>query len=63
MVQHTRESLRKEVHELADLGVPAVILFGIPADKDAEGSGRGTPRAWSRWRCANCGPTSATTSS
>jgi len=37
--QHTRESLRKEVHELADMGVPAVILFGIPARKDAEGSG------------------------
>jgi porphobilinogen synthase len=38
VVQHTRESLRKEVHELADLGVPAVILFGIPEHKDAEGS-------------------------
>jgi porphobilinogen synthase len=37
--QHTRESLRKEVHELADLGVPAVILFGVPERKDAEGSG------------------------
>jgi len=29
VVQHTRESLRKEVRELADLGVPAVILFGV----------------------------------
>jgi porphobilinogen synthase len=38
VVQHTRESLRKEVHELADLGIPAVILFGIPEHKDAEGS-------------------------
>ena len=38
VVQHTRESLRKEVRSLADLGVPAVILFGIPATKDAEGS-------------------------
>jgi porphobilinogen synthase len=36
--QHTRESLRKEVAELAGLGVPAVILFGVPATKDAEGS-------------------------
>jgi porphobilinogen synthase len=43
VVQHTRESLRKEVHELADLGVPAVILFGIPAAKDAEGSGAWDP--------------------
>ena len=43
VVQHTRDSLRKEVHELADMGVPAVILFGIPAHKDAEGSGAWDP--------------------
>jgi porphobilinogen synthase len=43
VVQHTRESLRKEVHELADIGVPAVILFGVPAAKDAEGSGAWDP--------------------
>jgi len=30
--------LVKEVKELHDLGVPAVILFGIPAEKDALGS-------------------------
>src|SRR6478609_3984240 len=39
VVQHTQESLRKEVRALADLGVPGVILFGIPAAKDAVGSG------------------------
>ena len=38
VVQHTRESLRKEVVELAGLGVPALILFGIPERKDPEGS-------------------------
>jgi porphobilinogen synthase len=38
VVQHTRESLRKEARELAELGIPAVILFGVPARKDAEGS-------------------------
>ena len=38
VVQHTRESLRKEVRELVGLGIPAVILFGVPATKDAEGS-------------------------
>jgi porphobilinogen synthase len=38
VVQHTRESLRKEVNELVELGVPAVILFGVPETKDAEGS-------------------------
>jgi len=39
VVQHTRESLRKEVVELTALGIPGVILFGVPAEKDAEGSG------------------------
>ena len=43
VVQHTRESLRKEVSELAALGIPAVILFGVPARKDAEGSGAWDP--------------------
>jgi porphobilinogen synthase len=43
-VQHTRESLRKEVAELAALGVPGVILFGVPAVKDAEGSGAWDPQ-------------------
>ena len=44
VVQHTRESLRKEVAELGDLGIPAVILFGIPAVKDAQGSGAFDPQ-------------------
>ena len=35
VVQHTQESLRKEVRGLAELGIPGVILFGIPAAKDA----------------------------
>jgi len=39
VVQHTRESLRKEVRELAGLGVPAVVLFGVPLVKDPLGSG------------------------
>jgi porphobilinogen synthase len=43
VVQNTRESLRKEVHELAQLGVPAVILFGVPTEKDATGSGAWDP--------------------
>jgi porphobilinogen synthase len=36
--QHTLESLRKEAAELAALGIPALILFGVPADKDPEGT-------------------------
>ena len=38
VVQHTRSSLRAEVSALKDLGVPAVILFGVPGRKDAVGS-------------------------
>ncbi len=41
--QHTPESLRKEVRALTDLGVPAVILFGVPLVKDAVGSGADAP--------------------
>ncbi len=38
VVQHTVASLRQEVRRLRALGVPAVILFGVPDRKDAEGS-------------------------
>ncbi len=43
VVQHTRASLRAEVAALAELGVRAVILFGVPASKDATGSGAYDP--------------------
>jgi len=43
VVQHTRTSLIAEVGELVDLGVPAVILFGVPQYKDATGSGASDP--------------------
>ncbi|MGH9134493.1 MAG: porphobilinogen synthase [Ilumatobacteraceae bacterium] len=43
VVQHTRESLRKEVAELAGLGVRGVMLFGVPATKDEVGSGAFDP--------------------
>jgi len=43
VVQHTRASVRAEVAQLAALGVPGVILFGVPAAKDAEGSGAWDP--------------------
>ena len=43
VVQHTQESLRKEVRALAEVGVPGVILFGIPASKDATGSAADDP--------------------
>jgi len=36
--QHPLDSLRKEAAELAAAGVRSVLLFGIPAGKDAEGT-------------------------
>jgi porphobilinogen synthase len=38
VVQHTVDSARREAAELSALGIPAVILFGVPATKDATGS-------------------------
>jgi porphobilinogen synthase len=43
VMQHTVSSLVAEVRELADLGVKAVILFGVPAVKDSVGSGAYDP--------------------
>ncbi|MBW3579772.1 MAG: porphobilinogen synthase [Actinobacteria bacterium] len=43
VVQHTRESLRKEAARLVGLGLPGVMLFGVPEVKDAEGSGAWDP--------------------
>ena len=43
VVQHTLTSLRTEVAELVSLGVPGVILFGVPATKDEQGSGAWDP--------------------
>lgn len=40
--QHTLESLVKEARQLVTLGVSGVLLFGIPARKDPEGT-----EAWS----------------
>jgi len=37
--RHSVDTLVNEVKEVYDLGIPGVILFGIPADKDARGSG------------------------
>ncbi len=37
--RHSVDMLVNEVKEVCDLGIPAVILFGIPGEKDARGSG------------------------
>jgi porphobilinogen synthase len=41
-LQHTLESLVKEARELTERGVAGLLLFGIPAVKDAAGSGSWT---------------------
>src|SRR4051794_38050808 len=38
VVQHTRDSVVKEARRLAGLGVPALILFGVPSHKDPTGT-------------------------
>ncbi len=43
VAQHTVESLAKEARRLAGLGVPALVLFGVPATKDPIGSGAWDP--------------------
>jgi porphobilinogen synthase len=44
VVQHTLDSLVAEVVQLRDLGVRAVILFGVPEHKDETGSGAYDPK-------------------
>jgi porphobilinogen synthase len=44
VVQHTLDSLVVEVEQLRDLGVRAVILFGVPEHKDDVGSGAYDPK-------------------
>ena len=43
VVQHSIASLEREIEELIDLGIRAVILFGVPLHKDAQGSGAFDP--------------------
>jgi porphobilinogen synthase len=43
VLQHTVESARKAAHEAADAGVGGILLFGVPAVKDARGSAADDP--------------------
>jgi porphobilinogen synthase len=43
IVQHSRDSARKAASEAAQAGVGGLMLFGIPAVKDARGSGADDP--------------------
>jgi porphobilinogen synthase len=44
VVQHTRDSLRKAAVEAVEAGVGGLIVFGIPAAKDAAGSAADDPQ-------------------
>jgi porphobilinogen synthase len=43
VVQHTRDSVRKAAAQAAQVGVGGLMLFGIPTEKDAQGSGADDP--------------------
>ena len=43
VVQHTRDSLRRAAAEAVAAGIGGIIVFGIPAVKDARGSGADDP--------------------
>ena len=43
VLRQSVDALADEAKRVADLGIPAIILFGIPATKDARGSGADAP--------------------
>ncbi len=43
VVQHSRDSLRKAAVEAVEAGIGGLMLFGVPAAKDARGSGATAP--------------------
>jgi porphobilinogen synthase len=43
-VQHTLDSLVVQAKHLVSLGIPGLILFGVPARKDPQGSGAWDPQ-------------------
>jgi len=43
VLQHTTDSVRKAAAEAVEAGVGGIILFGIPAEKDARGSAADDP--------------------
>ncbi|WDH78630.1 porphobilinogen synthase [Microbacterium esteraromaticum] len=44
VVQHTLDSLKKAAADAAELGLGGVMLFGVPARRDATGSGADNPK-------------------
>lgn len=54
VLQHTRDSLKTEVDEILNLGIPSIILFGIPAKKDATGTEAWNPNGIVQQAIADC---------
>ncbi|MGZ6831339.1 MAG: porphobilinogen synthase [Nocardioidaceae bacterium] len=54
VVQHSRDSLRKAVAEAAQLGLGGVMLFAVPAHKDARGRGAVDPDGILNVAIADC---------
>ena len=50
IMQWPLELVGREVERVAALGIPAVLLFGIPNEKDAVGSQAYADRAGARYR-------------
>jgi porphobilinogen synthase len=48
VLQHTTDSLRKAAAEAVEAGVGGLIVFGVPADKDAVGSAADDPEGISQ---------------
>lgn len=44
VVQHTRDSLKAEARRAAEAGLGGIMLFGVPAERDARGSGAVDPQ-------------------
>jgi len=42
--QHSLDSMRRAIAQAAELGIGGVMLFGVPENKDAEGSGAIDPK-------------------
>ncbi|PFG37019.1 porphobilinogen synthase [Flavimobilis soli] len=43
VVQHSRDSLRREAARAAEAGIGGIMLFGVPLERDAVGSGATAP--------------------
>ena len=60
VAQQSVDKFLEECREIEQLGIPAVMLFGIPESKDARGSRAYAPMGWSNGRSRRCAARSST---